>query len=66
MEPLQGLTRSILYRAAVASLAFGLIIPSAYAHTADDPFVTDLIAGGGNPASALDARLVRGCLVYVR
>jgi hypothetical protein len=43
-----------LFRLAVASLAFGLIIPSAYAHTADDPFVTDLIAGGGNPASAID------------
>ncbi|MGD8854391.1 MAG: hypothetical protein PVI28_18620 [Gammaproteobacteria bacterium] len=54
MEPLQGLTRSILYRAAVASFAFGLIIPLADAHTEDDPFITDLIAGGGNPASAID------------
>jgi len=26
----------------------------AYAHTATDPFVTDLIAGGGNPKSAID------------
>jgi hypothetical protein len=46
--------RACFYRAAVASLAVGLIVPGAYAHTADDPFVTDLIAGGGNPASAID------------
>ena len=46
--------RACLYRAAVASLAVGLIVPSAYAHTEADPFVTDLIAGGGNPASAID------------
>ena len=46
--------RACLYLAAVASLAVGLIVPSAYAHTEADPFVTDLIAGGGNPASAID------------
>jgi len=46
--------RACLYRAAVASLAVGLIVPSAYAHTEADPFVTDLIAGGGNPDSAID------------
>ena len=46
--------RARVYRAALVSLAVGLIVPGAYAHTADDPFVRDLIAGGGNPASAID------------
>jgi hypothetical protein len=59
MKPLKRLisfaaARAFLHRAAAASLAVGLIIPGAYAHTADDPFVTDLVAGGGNPASAID------------
>jgi len=59
MKTLEGLmgfaaARPLLYRAALVSLAVGLIVPGAYAHTADDPFVTDLIAGGGNPASAID------------
>jgi hypothetical protein len=31
-----------------------LFTTSVMAHTADDPFVTDLIAGGGNPKSAID------------
>ena len=46
--------RACLHLAAVASLAVGLIVPSAYAHTEADPFITDLIVGGGNPASAID------------
>jgi hypothetical protein len=31
------------------------VTPSVSAHTEDEPFVTDLIAGGGNPKSAIDA-----------
>jgi hypothetical protein len=56
LESLMGLAAATarLYRAALVPLAVGLIVPGAHAHTADDPFVTDLIAGGGNPASAID------------
>lgn len=36
-------------------LLLGMGFPSiAMAHTEEDPFVTDLIAGGGNPKSAID------------
>jgi hypothetical protein len=36
-------------------LLLGFALPNtAMAHTEGDPFVTDLIAGGGNPASAID------------
>ena len=56
LESLMGFAAATarLYRAALVSLAVGLIVPGAHAHTADDPFATDLIAGGGNPASAID------------
>jgi hypothetical protein len=38
----------------MASLIFALIPVTAFAHTAEDPFVTDLTAGGGNIKSAMD------------
>ena len=39
----------------VLLLLLGVALPSiAMAHTAEDPFVTDLIAGGGNPNSQID------------
>lgn len=38
----------------ITSLMFALIPASAFAHTAEDPFVTDLTAGGGNIKSAMD------------
>jgi len=38
----------------VVSLMLALAPVAAFAHTADDPFVTDLTAGGGNPKSAMD------------
>jgi len=36
------------------ALMLTLLPVGALAHTADDPFVTDLTAGGGNPKSAMD------------
>jgi hypothetical protein len=39
---------------AVTLMSFVALSPAGIAHTEDDPFVTDLIAGGGNPASAID------------
>ena len=39
-----------LFLASMLSMTF---IPKAMAHTEGDPFVTDLIAGGGNPKSAI-------------
>jgi hypothetical protein len=40
--------------------AIAVSIPlTAFAHTAEAPFVTQLIAGGGNPASAIDVGEVR-------
>jgi hypothetical protein len=38
----------------VVSLVLVLVPVAAFAHTADDPFVTDLTAGGGNIKSAKD------------
>jgi hypothetical protein len=38
----------------MTSLLFALISTPAFAHTEGDPFTTDLIAGGGNEASAID------------
>jgi hypothetical protein len=38
----------------VVSLMLALVPVVAFAHTADDPFVTDLTAGGGNIKSAMD------------
>lgn len=38
----------------MVSLALGSVITPVAAHTEDSPFVTDLIAGGGNPKSAID------------
>jgi hypothetical protein len=38
----------------VVSLMLALVPVAAFAHTADDPFVTDLTAGGGNIKSAMD------------
>ena len=40
-----------LFLASMLSIA---PIPTAVAHTAEEPFVTDLIAGGGNPKSAIE------------
>lgn len=44
-----------LHRAALALFALGLITPWTYAHAESDPFITPLIAGGGNVVSAIDA-----------
>jgi hypothetical protein len=53
----------------ITSLLFALIPASAFAHTADAPFVTDLTAGGGNIKSAMDVGDVKvwndGELLYV-
>jgi hypothetical protein len=38
----------------VASLMLAVMPVTAFSHTADDPFVTDLTAGGGNIKSAMD------------
>jgi hypothetical protein len=38
----------------IVSLMWALVPVVAFAHTADDPFITDLIAGGGNIKSAMD------------
>ena len=45
--------KKVLFPILVVVLALGLTLPAA-AHTEDDPSVTDLIAGGGNPKSAVD------------
>ena len=37
------------------TLALGVLPGVAFAHRASDPYSTDLIAGGGNPKSAIDA-----------
>jgi len=47
--------KKIVPVAVILALLLALIPAAAMAHTADDPYVTDLIAGGGNPASAIDA-----------
>jgi len=41
---------TLLFLASMLSMTF---VPKAMAHTEEDPFVTDLIAGGGNPKSAI-------------
>lgn len=38
----------------IVSLMLALVPVAAFAHTAGDPFTTDLIAGGGNEASEMD------------
>lgn len=38
----------------IVSLMLALVPVTAYAHTAEEPFVTDLTAGGGNIKSAMD------------
>lgn len=40
---------------AAAALLLGIFPAAAFAHTAADPFKTDMIAGGGNVKSAMDA-----------
>jgi hypothetical protein len=46
--------RKTLQILTVVSLMLALVPVAAFAHMADDPFVTDLTAGGGNIKSAMD------------
>ena len=54
----------------VVSLMLAFVPVAASAHTADDPFVTDLTAGGGNIKSAMDVGDVQvwndGDYLYVK
>jgi hypothetical protein len=46
--------KRLVYLLIAASLMLALVPAAAFAHTEDDPFVTNLIAGGGNEKSAMD------------
>ena len=43
-----------ILRLIVVILMLALVPATAFAHTAEDPFVTDLVSGGGNVATATD------------
>jgi hypothetical protein len=46
--------KKLVYLLIAVSLMLTLVPAAAFAHTEDEPFVTDLIAGGGNTESAMD------------
>jgi len=62
--------KKLVYLLIAVSLMLALVPAAAFAHDADDPFVTELIAGGGNPKSATDVGEVKvwndGDYLYVK